>query len=213
MALKVVGAGFGRTGTLSMKLALEMLGVGPCYHMVEVFKNPHHAEIWSAAADGPVDWESIFAGYQSTVDWPSTFFWRELANHYSDAKVILTVRSTESWLNSMHQTILRVMQGEPPEGVDIAKAQHQMARKLVLERTFGGKADDDAHLASVYERHNEEVRRSIPADRLLVFEAKQGWEPLCKFLGVPVPDAPYPKVNSAEEFGNPEHRKKLMERQ
>jgi hypothetical protein len=201
MALKVIGAGLGRTGTLSMKLALEMLGLGPCYHMVEVFKNPPHANLWSAAADGPGDWDAIYQGYQSTVDWPSAHFWRELTNRYPDAKVILTIRSTESWINSMQQTILKVLQAGPPEGIPVDDARLHMVQKIVRERAFGGKVDDLAHVAAVYERHNEEVRRSIAADRLLVFEAKQGWEPLCKFLGVPVPDAPYPKVNSAEEFG------------
>lgn len=201
MGLRIVGAGFGRTGTLSMKLALEMLGLGPCYHMHEVFRNPTHPDIWSAAADGPADWDTLLADYQSTVDWPSTFFWRELADHYPEAKVILTVRSTESWLNSMQQTILKVMQGEPPPGVSLDEPQHRMARKLVRERTFGDIIDDLDHVASVYERHNEEVRRSIPAARLLVFDVKQGWEPLCKFLELPVPDAPFPKVNAAEQFG------------
>src|SRR5688572_16478800 len=128
MALKVIGAGLGRTGTLSMKLALEMLGLGPCYHMIEVFKNPPHANLWSAAADGPGDWDAIYQGYQSTVDWPSAHFWRELTNSYPDAKVILTIRSTESWINSMQQTILKVLQAGPPEGIPVDDARMHMVQ-------------------------------------------------------------------------------------
>ncbi len=200
MALKVVGAGFGRTGTLSLKNALEMLGVGPCYHMVEVFKNPGHADLWSAAADGPSDWDKLFAGYGSTVDWPSTSFWREIADHYPESKIILTVRSTESWIKSVQNTIFQAINAPAPEDNPIAAAQVHMARKLVAERTFGGKMDDSAHLGAVYERHNEEVRRTAPASRLLVYEVREGWEPLCKFLGLPVPAAEFPRVNSTDEF-------------
>lgn len=201
MTLAVIGAGFGRTGTLSLKIALEMLGLGPCYHMMEVFKNPGHAALWSAAADGDVDWEKLFTGYQSTVDWPSTFFWRELTEVYPNAKVILTLRSTESWIKSTTSTIFKVMAAEdgteePPHVI----GSRNMAKKLVFERTFGGNVEDHAHLAKVYEAHIEEVKRTISADRLLVYESREGWEPLCKFLGIPVPAMPYPKVNTTEEF-------------
>lgn len=200
MTIKVIGAGFGRTGTLSLKIALEMLGFGPCYHMMEVFQNPGHSELWSAAADGNVDWEKLFTGFSSTVDWPSTYFWRELANHYPDAKIILTHRSTESWIKSVQATIFQHIQGDPTDDKPAVAAQRRMAQKLVQQGTFGGNVEDRAHLAKVYEAHNEEVRRTIPADRLLVYEVKEGWAPLCKFLGVPVPPVAYPKVNSTEEF-------------
>lgn len=201
MTLAVIGAGFGRTGTLSLKIALEMLGLGPCYHMMEVFKNPEHAALWSAAADGNVDWEKLFTGYQSTVDWPSTFFWRELIEVYPNAKVILTLRSTDSWIKSATSTIFKVMgaDGDDDEASPV-NASRDMAKKIVFERTFGGNVEDHAHLTKVYEAHIEEVKRTIPADRLLVYESREGWEPLCKFLGIPVPDMPYPKVNSTEEF-------------
>lgn len=200
MTMKVIGAGFGRTGTMSLKLALEILGVGPCYHMAEVFKNPGHADLWAAAADGDVNWEKLLAGYNSTVDWPSTSFWRELADYYPDAKIILTVRSTESWIKSAHDTIFRAMMADPPEGNPMMAAQIRMTQKLIVHGTFGGDVADPANLAKVYEAHNEEVRRTVPADRLLVYESRQGWEPLCKFLGIPVPTVDYPKVNSTEEF-------------
>lgn len=200
MTIKVLGAGLGRTGTLSLKIALEMLGLGPCYHMAEVFHHPTHPDLWSAAADGQVDWEKLFEGYASTVDWPSTYFWRELANYYPDAKVILTHRSTESWIKSAKATIFRHMESDPPEDKPIMAAQKRMVQKLILRSSFAGNVEDPVHLAKVYEAHNEEVRRTIPADRLLVYQVKEGWEPLCKFLGVPVPAADFPSVNSTEDF-------------
>jgi len=200
MTLKVVGAGFGRTGTLSLKIALEMLGIGRCYHMAEVFQNPGHAELWSAAADGNVDWETLLAGYGAAVDWPSTYFWRELANYYPDAKIILTHRSTQSWIKSAKETIFGALGPPTPDDKPHVASQKIMGRKLVNDRTFGGNVEDPAHLAAVYEKHNDEVRRTIPAERLLVYQVSEGWEPLCKFLGLPVPAVDYPKVNSTEEF-------------
>lgn len=200
MTLKVIGAGFGRTGTLSLKIALEMLGLGPCYHMVEVFKNPDHSDLWSAAADGNVDWDKLFTGYASTVDWPSVYFWRELSQVYPDSKLILTKRTTASWVKSVNETIFRHLGAESPEDKPERAAQTRMAKKLVLERTFGGSIADPEHIGKIFEAHNEEVLRTIPAERLLVYEAREGWEPLCKFLGVPVPNVEYPRVNTTEEF-------------
>ncbi|HMY15309.1 MAG TPA: sulfotransferase [Polyangium sp.] len=200
MSLKVIGAGFGRTGTLSLKAALEILGFGPCYHMVEVFKHPGHAEAWSAAADGNVDWEKLLAGYPSTVDWPSTSFWRELTTAYPEAKVILTVRSTESWVKSAQNTIFKNISEPVVEDGSPRAAQRRMAQRLVRDNDFGGNLEDPEHIGKVFEAHNEEVRRTIAAERLLVYESGQGWEPLCRFLGVPVPAVEYPKTNSTEEF-------------
>lgn len=200
MTIKVIGAGFGRTGTLSLKIALEMLGLGPCYHMQEVFKNPGHAELWSAAGDGNVDWDKLFAGYASTVDWPSTYFLRELADYYPEAKIIHTERSTESWVKSAHSTIFNSIRAPAPDDGPIMAAQKAMGKKLIIDGTFSGDVTDPAHIATVFERHNAEVRRVIPAERLLVYEVRDGWEPLCKFLGVPVPAADFPKVNSTDEF-------------
>ena len=200
MTIKVVGAGFGRTGTLSLKIALEMLGIGRCYHMAEVFQNPGHAELWSAAADGSVDWETLFAGYGATVDWPSTYFWKELANYYPDSKIILTHRPTQSWIKSAKETIFGAIGAPTPDDKPHMAAQKSMAKKLIVEGTFGGNIEDPAHLAAVYDNHLDEVRRTIPAERLLVYQVSEGWEPLCKFLGIPVPAVDYPKVNSTEEF-------------
>lgn len=195
MPLSVIGAGFGRTGTLSLKLALEQLGFGPCYHMVEVFKNPRAPGYWEAAADRqPVDWDEVFQGYGSTVDWPSATFYRELAEAYPQAKVILTLRDPEAWFRSTQATIFaREMTGDDP--------WMRMAQK-VIGALFDQRMHDKDKLIEVYNRHNETVQRVIPAERLLVYEVAQGWEPLCAFLGVPVPSEPMPKVNSTEDFAN-----------
>ena len=195
MTLKVIGAGFGRTGTLSLKLALEQLGFGPCYHMVEVFKNPPAAQWWVDAADGRPDWRKIFEAYNSTVDWPSCTYYAELADAYPDAKVILTERDPEAWFTSTQNTIFPNQ--SPP---DTDKPFDQMFRK-VIGRLFDNRMREHDHVISAFKRHNAEVRRRIAPARLLVYQVADGWDPLCRFLGVPVPATPMPKTNSTEEFG------------
>ena len=195
MALSVIGAGLGRTGTLSLKFALEQLGLGPCYHMIEVFKIPAAPGQWLRAARGEaMDWEEVFQGFNSTVDWPSCDFYREHAELYPDAKVILTVRDSQRWFDSTQATIFRVENhaGAPPEWLEMFHA--------LIGKKFDGRLHDRDHCIADYEAHNDEVARTIPPDRLLIYEPGQGWEPLCHFLDVPEPDAPYPKVNSTEEF-------------
>lgn len=201
MGLSVIGAGFGRTGTLSLKLALEQLGFAPCHHMLEVFANPDQAPHWHAAARGePVDWQSVLRGYKASVDWPSAHFWRDLMTAFPSAKVVLSLRDPGRWYDSMSETILKAMSQEMPANADTT-ARHvgEMARYIVAEKTFGGNLNKD-HVIDVFNRHNEQVKREVPADRLLVFTAADGWEPLCRFLGVPVPASEYPRTNSKEEF-------------
>jgi hypothetical protein len=202
MALKVIGAGFGRTGTASLKAALEMLGFGPCYHMFEVYKDPGHAALWHAAADGePIDWHTLFEGYQSAVDWPAAYFWRGLAGLYGDAKVILSDRDPESWHASVSATILPSMMSELPPGAEPHRvAARQMARHVVVHRTFEDRLADRDHAIDVYRQHRKNVTETIAPDRLLVHQSKDGWGPLCEFLEVCVPDAPYPRSNTREEF-------------
>ena len=183
-----------------MKGALEKLGFGPCYHMVEVFQNPGHTAYWGAAARGEdVDWKTLFKDYQSGVDWPICTYYKELADLYPDAKVILSVREPHGWFKSLHNTIFskenqaRMGDGEPPQDVK------DMMYKIMVE-TFDGKNDVEDHAVKVFNDHIAQVKADIPADRLLVYEVGSGWEPLCDFLGVPVPDEPYPSTNSTEEF-------------
>jgi hypothetical protein len=200
MALQVVGAGLGRTGTMTLKTALEMLGFAPCHHMVEVFAHMHQqAPLWLRAAKGEaVDWEEVFATYNASVDWPSAHFYAELAERYPQARVILTKRDPQRWYESMSETILKAMAAS---GSGPAPDDHPMkfADIIIAEKTFG-RDFSAANVIAAFERHNAAVQQTIPADRLLVFEAVQGWAPLCDFLGVPVPDAPFPRTNSREEF-------------
>jgi len=195
MALKLIGAGFGRTATLSLKMALEQIGYGPCYHMVEVFMNPQAAPLWISASDGNPDWEAIFKGYEASVDFPGCTFWRELAEFYPDAKVLLSVRDPDQWFESTQATIFSEHSVQRLKQTPMLPFIEKTAWKL-----FGDRIHDHDFMVDVFKRHNAEVQRVIPASRLLVFEASQGWEPLCQFLGVPVPDAPFPRANSREEM-------------
>lgn len=196
MPLDVIGAGLGRTGTTSLKQALEQLGFVRCHHMTEVFAHPETAARWEAAAEGePVDWEALLAGYRATVDWPSCHFYRDLARIYPRAKIILTLRDPEAWFRSTQATIFRTERlGEierHPMGAFLKKA---------ILPTFDGRVHDHDHALAVYERHNAEVRRTIPPQRLLVYDVAEGWEPLCRFLGVPIPADPFPHANTTAEF-------------
>jgi hypothetical protein len=194
MALKVIGSGFGRTGTMSLKLALERLGFEPCYHMVEVFQNPQAPGLWLDAAEGRPDWEAIFEGYAATVDWPSASFYETLARAYPEAKVVHTERDAEAWFRSTQATIF---------AQDLDAAPDQTWARMVLKvvgELFEGGLHDKETVISAYKAHNARVREVIPAERLLVYEVAQGWEPLCRFLGVDAPDGPMPKVNTTEEF-------------
>jgi hypothetical protein len=197
MTLRVIGAGFGRTGTKSLQEALDLIGVGPCYHMVEVFKNPAAFDWWYEAGCDPAhaNWARIFEGYQSTVDWPNATYYRELADAYPDAKVILTERDADEWFDSTQATIFAMMPTEPGAEAPMAR----MMSKVVCE-LFDYRMHDREHCTAVFRAHNAKVREVIPPDRLLVYHVSQGWGPLCDFLGVPVPQGTMPKVNSTEEF-------------
>jgi hypothetical protein len=195
MTLQVIGAGLGRTGTMSLKLALERLGLGPCYHMAELMMNPERTPLWIAAADGKPDWEAVFAGYSSTTDYPACLYWPELAAAYPNAKLILTKRDKEKWFESTQATIFSEGMSARIRGTPI----EPFFEKTVW-RDFGARIHDRAFMTSYFEKHNAAVEAGVAKDRLLVYDVAQGWEPLCKFLGVPVPDAPFPKVNSREEM-------------
>lgn len=194
MSLSIIGAGFGRTGTASMKIALEQLGFGPCHHMKEV-TTPEQKNYWLAAAEGQImDWDQVFEGYSSCVDWPAAFFWRELSEFYPGAKVILTVRDSESWYKSMENTILQVLKAKSDA--------HAVANRLVGDQLFGGRFDDKDYMVGLYEQNTRDVQARFPKDRLLTYELGSGWGPLCQFLEKPVPKIDFPKTNSAEEFQN-----------
>jgi len=201
MAIKVIGAGFGRNGTLSLKQALETLGFGKCYHMAEVFQHPEHVPVWRAAAHGKsVDWDAVFDGYQASVDWPSCSFWQEQMARYPDAKVVLSERDPERWYESVMNTIYPMSAPYRDSEDPGKKSLGLMIHDLVWQGTFGGRVADKDHAIGVYKAHNSKVKETVPADRLLVHEPSSGWEPLCQFLECPVPQHDYPRSNSTEEF-------------
>ena len=195
MPLQVIGAGLGRTGTMSLKLALERLGLGPCYHMAELMMNPERTPLWIAAADGKPDWEAIFAGYRSTTDYPACNYWRELAAAYPKAKLILTKRDRDKWFESTQATVLSDAMTARIVGSPI----EPFFRKTVW-RDFGERIHDHDFMTAYFDEHNAAVEAGIDKKRLLVYDVAQGWGPLCEFLGVEVPDSPFPKVNSREEM-------------
>jgi len=198
MSLKLVGAGVGRTGTHSLKLAIERLTGEPCYHMTEVFGKPDHVDAWGAAVDGTMpDWEQLLAGYGATVDWPACAFWRELADAYPDAPVLLSERSSaDAWWASMEQTIVKML-AQPPRD---AEQEHTRSMSQPLMQSFcPGWPDRDA-MIEAYTRHNERVRNEVPPERLVEWRPGDGWGPLCAALGVAVPDEPFPHVNTTAEF-------------
>lgn len=199
--LDVIGVGFGRTGTLSMKSALETLGFGPCHHMLGLFENPSEIPNWQSAGEGfPVDWDEVYAGYRSSVDWPGARFWRELVAHYPAAKVILTVRDPRSWYESALNSIYASMLPADPGTNPIFTQLREMSDKVVWQGVFEGRFAEADHALKIFEEHQEAVRREVPADRLLVFEVSEGWEPLCAHLDVPVPDVPFPRLNDRQKF-------------
>ena len=196
MALKVIGAGLGRTGTMSLKFALEHIGFGPCYHMIEFMAHvPEHLPKWLQVIDGKPDWDDLFNGYVSTVDYPGCTYWRELVAKWPEAKVILTLRDPDAWFESANSTVL-----SPAMRKMLGNSPIKPFMDATVNGDFGEHIDDRAFMTDYFKRWNEAVIAEVPADKLLVFQAKDGWEPLCAFLGVPVPPEPYPRVNSREEM-------------
>lgn len=197
MTLKVIGAGLGRTGTLSLKLALEHLDFDKCYHMSEMLAGiRQNVPLWIEAAKGHPDWDTIFSGYQSTTDYPGCIFWRELIAQYPDAKVILTTRDPDKWFESGAATVFS------PEHRARFEGNPQMAEffRLTVFGDLEQSLGDRAKMVDYFNAWNQAVIDEVPADKLLVYRAGDGWEPLCAFLGVPVPPEPYPRVNSREEM-------------
>lgn len=210
--MKLIGAGMPRTGTLTQKVALEMLGFEPCYHWVNILADLNEVDVWNRALDGEAVWDEVFNGYEATVDWPGGFFWRELMDHYPDAKVLLSVRDAKKWEPSFRETIWNMGHGESLLRLMASARGHvdpQWARYLELvDRMFwtgkgtfartGGERPEQ--LIAEFNRHNEEVKATVPAERLLVWNVTEGWEPLCDFLEVPVPSEPMPHANDRETF-------------
>lgn len=197
--MNVIGVGVGRTGTHSLKLALERLGLGPCHHMEEVISNPSvQVPLWSAALQGRADWAAIYRGYASAVDWPTAGFFRELKAAYPSARFVLTHRSVDSWVQSFSETIYKLTTGAVPVPPQM-KPFLDMAGGVIARTGFPGGLDA-AGLGRAFVAHNDAVKAAISADRLLVYQVKEGWAPLCAFLGVAEPAEPFPRSNDRAEF-------------
>jgi hypothetical protein len=208
--MHVIGAGLPRTGTLTQKLALEHLGLGPCYHWVNLISDLDAVELWHRALDGEDVFDEIFAGHHSTVDWPGGFFYSELAERHPEAKVLLSVRDPEAWERSYRQTIWNLSRGDSlirhlsdaRREVDPRWGRYLelVQRMLWSERSPFAGGDEPGQMIAQMESHNEAVRKAIPPERLLVWRVTEGWEPLCGFLDVPVPQMQLPHANDAETF-------------
>ena len=196
MALKVIGAGYGRTGTLSLKTALEALGFGPCYHMEDVMKRPSRTRTWQKIVHGATpNWDAVFDGYQATVDWPGCNYYKELMTAYPDAKVILSVRDPERWYDSAYNTIYGLTKIKNAHRVPLVGQHIDFINGLVWDGVFNGRFEERGYVIQVFNENIENVKATVPPERLLVFNVKEGWEPLCNFLDVPVPERPFPHVN------------------
>ena len=201
MPLEIIGAGFGRTGTNSLRLALEHLGFGPCHHMFEVRDKPELLPDWEAAARGErVDWDQVFRGYRSQVDWPGARYWRELARHFRAARVILSVRDPEAWFDSVQATIAPFLAARGSHSSPHVNAIAEMGYQTVVAQIFDDRMSERAQATRVFREHIEEVQSEIAADRLLTFDLRDGWRPLCDFLEVAMPEIPFPRTNSSKEF-------------
>ena len=197
--MQIFGAGVGRTGTYSLKLAINQLGLGPCHHMDEVLHNMSvQVPLWSAAVDGRPDWNQIYDGFNSAVDWPTAGFFGQLIEKYPSAKFVLTERDPERWADSFGATIYKLLAGKDQGPVEM-KAWLDMVERVIAKTGFPAGLDHDG-LVSAFVAHNEAVKATIPADQLLVYQVKEGWGPLCRFLNLPAPAEAFPRTNDRAEF-------------
>jgi len=204
MALKIIGTGFGRTGTLSLKVALEQLGFGPCHHMKEVMLNREQAEWFSQASKGiEVDWIDVFRNYKSAVDWPAVAYYKNIANTFPEAKIILGIRDPNSWYKSVSETIYNVVPSFPmwirfifPRSDKVLR----MIEKTIWQGEFSGRFEDKDFAIKVFNEHIKSVKEAFPVERILIHSPKDGWQPLCDFLGVEIPDTPYPWENDSSRI-------------
>jgi hypothetical protein len=203
--LKVIGAGFGRTGTSSLKRALEIVGYGPVSHGVDIIFRPNHVLAWQGYyRTGTANWDRIYKRFRSAIDFPVPCAWQDLAAHYPDAKIILTVRDPEKWYRSTADTIYPGPREVLPEWTlvwfPLCRAYTEFVEGLVWDGLFDGRFTDKDHAIKVFEQHIEDVKATADPDRLLVYDVAEGWGPLCEFLGVPVPNEPFPHVNDTAEM-------------
>ena len=202
MSLEIIGPGFGRTGTRSLKAALEALGFAPCHHMQTLFADPAQRACWRTVADGgAVDWREVFAGFRSQIDWPGAHVWRELIEAFPEARVVFSTRPAEAWWTSYSRTVgkLRRLYPTLPVAAGVAETLDIM-KQVMIRRGIDPEMGDREAAIAAFDRQLAEVRAAVPPERLLVFAVGDGWAPLCDFLGVPVPETPFPRMNDGGDF-------------
>jgi hypothetical protein len=212
--MKVIGAGFGRTGTSSMRAALEQLGLGPCHHMDALFEHPEQIPLWLEVAEGGTrNWDTVLAGYPSAVDFPAQHWYKELMAAYPNAKVILTIRDPERWYDSVRQTIYAISEDIPMrwvgQWIPVVGGVFRLSRTVIWQGDLQGRFLDRDFAISWFKQYNNSVIEHVPPEKLLVFNVQEGWEPLCRFLELPVPATPFPHHNDSAEFGRRVRRMKL----
>ena len=201
MPLKVIGAGFGRTGTQSLKIALERLNFGPCYHLFELLRNPKHYQLWeNIVFYHNLDFSEIFKNFKSAVDWPASAYWKELYHLDNSTKVILTVRDPRKWYQSMRNTIYKNYLNYLSTDDDRFKKIGDITLKPIFETIFQGAFEDKIKAIHIFNEHIANVKEQIPEKNLLIYTIGSGWDPLCKFLETAIPADNYPNVNTTEEF-------------
>ena len=202
MGLKVIGANFGRTATMSLKQGLEILGFKKCYHMSEVVVHPEHVELWLDAWRGKDIWKTLFAGYQATVDWPAATFWPQLMHVYPEAKIVLSIRDADEWFESARNTIFQSMDSNLLTKDQALRTRIEMLKEIIVDGTFDGDLTNKDKCIKTYKENIERCRSEVPSDRLIEFNISLGWEPLCRGLDLKIPQQPYPHVNQAAEFAH-----------
>ncbi|MBT7754166.1 MAG: sulfotransferase family protein [Gammaproteobacteria bacterium] len=200
MSLKIIGASFGRTASLSLKKALEILGYTNCYHMSEVVTKPEHSELWLRAWKREFIWDDIFDGYQAAVDWPVAAFWPQLMEAYPEAKIILSTREPEAWYESAKNTIFKSMDEGINSKNQAIRKRILMAKEIIVDGTFNGKLNDKKHCIKIYNENIARCKKEVDSDRLITFNPKDGWDSLCKQLACPIPNVDYPFINTTKEF-------------
>ncbi|RSM81646.1 sulfotransferase family protein [Kibdelosporangium aridum] len=204
--LKIVNAGLGRTGTTSLQVALDRLGFGPCYHMFDIINSPQRLAQWEKiVVEGQTpDWETVFDGFTSAVDGPPAIYYQEITKALPDVKVVLTIRDAERWYQStydtLYQFVLKSRENPPADGNAPPARLGRIVNTMVWNGLFGGRFEDKAHAIEVFHKRNQEIIDAVPADNLLVYDVKQGWAPLCAFLGVDVPAEEFPHANDTESM-------------
>jgi hypothetical protein len=199
--MKVIGAGFGRTGTSSLQAALEELLGGKCYHMKDIIMYPAQLKMWHDFALGKtpaMDWKLLFTGYAASVDCPACIYYKEIMEIFPEAKIIQTVRDSQAWWKSFNRLMSLVDKARLLSFfIPKLRKLSQFADKIIIENVFGGRMEKK-NCINIFERHNQEVREWVPKDRLLEYDVTQGWEPLCDFLGVAIPKKPFPHLNAGQ---------------